>query len=267
VAAAFREVGDEVLALARSDFDLTSAFAGSRVAVWRPDVVINCAAWTDVDGCARDPKRADEVNGHAAGRLADATANALFVQISTNEIFAGDRAEPYREDDQPSPVNAYGRSKLIGEYRVRAANPQALIARTAWLFGPGGTNFVTKILDAADRLRQVGGALRVVNDEWGNPTWAPSLAAAIVAAVTATERPPIIHLAGRPPTTRYGWASRAIEQASIDVPVEAISGAEFVRASKPPPRAVLDISLADRLGLAPVEWHAPLDEYVKSLRA
>jgi dTDP-4-dehydrorhamnose reductase len=238
--AAFAGAGDEVLALSRPAFDLADPATVAAIADWRPDVVVNSAAWTDVDGCARDPARANAMNGEAAGAVARAAAGAgaLAVQISSNEVFAGDRDRPYREDDATGPINAYGRSKLLGEELVRDAAPRHLVIRTAWLFGPGGSNFVTKILAAAQRAAAAGEALRVVDDEWGNPTWTPTLAERIVAAVVRSETG-IRHVAGMPPTTRLGWAREAVAGAGIDVGLDGIPAASFERASRPPARAVL----------------------------
>lgn len=241
---AFARAGDEVLALQRPAFDLADAATAAAISDWRPDVVVNSAAWTDVDGCARDPDRANAMNGVAAGMVAQAAARAgaLAVQISSNEVFAGDRDRPYREDDATGPVNAYGRSKLLGEELVRAATPRHLVVRTAWLFGPGGANFVTKILAAAQRAAAAGEPLRVVDDEWGNPTWTPALADGIVVAVGRSDTG-IRHIAGSPATTRLGWAREAVAGAGRAVVLEGIPAASFARASQPPARAVLAPSL------------------------
>lgn len=241
--AAFAGAGDQVLALSRPAFDLADPTTLAAIADWRPDVVVNSAAWTDVDGCARDPARANATNGEAAGMVARvaASVDALAVQISSNEVFAGDGDRPYREDDATAPINAYGRSKELGEQLVRAATPRHLVVRTAWLFGPGGANFVTKILAAAQRAATRGESLRVVDDEWGNPTWTPTLADRIVAAVGRSETG-IRHVAGTPSTTRLGWASEAVAGAGIAVTLEGIPAASFERASRPPARAVLSPS-------------------------
>lgn len=258
----------EVVALGHADLDLADPGAGGVIADARPDVVVNAAAWTDVDGCARDPERAMELNGRAPGRLAAAT-DALFVQVSTNEVFDGSADAPYAETDAPHPINPYGASKLAGERAVTDAAPRHLIVRTAWLFGPGGRNFVTKILDVARAAAASGDAARVVDDEWGNPTWTPALAAAIVAAVALPDdvRPPILHLAGEPPVTRFGWAERAIRLAGGLPDPEPVPNASFARASRVPPRAVLATRRAAELGLPPISWEAPLAGYLASLGA
>ena len=268
---AFRANGDEVLPLSRPQLDLDSPEAAiGLLRDARPEVIVHAAAWTDVDGCARDPEAALRRNGDTPRRLAEATAawEPLFVQISTNEVFDGTATAPYAEDAAPNPVNPYGASKLAAEEAVREAAPRHLVIRTAWLFGPGGENFVSKILAAATRATQRGEPLRVVDDEWGNPTWAPSLAAAIVTAVRVAPEADVrlLHLAGSPATTRLGWASVALEALGMDRPrIEPISGAAFARDSRVPPRAVLATGLARNLGITPMGWQRETADHARSL--
>ena len=251
----FIAAGDEVLELARPEFDITRPADLERLTSWRPEVVVNCAAWTDVDGCARDPARAMRINGEAAGAVATAAAaaGALIVQISTNEVFDGTAERPYKENDEPNPLNPYGASKLAGERAVAGANPRHLIVRTAWLFGPRGSSFVTKIMAAAERTHAAGEPLRVVDDEWGNPTWTPWLAEAIATLIshprTGGER--VWHLAGEPPISRRGWAAHVLKD--VEVQIVPITLAEYPRPSQPPRRAILDTRRARAVGLA-LEW-------------
>jgi dTDP-4-dehydrorhamnose reductase len=262
VASAFSASAWEVIALESSQFDIAASTADERLATLSPTVVVNCAAWTDVDGCARDPERALRINGEAPGALAitAARSGALFVQISTNEVFDGSASTPYAESDEPRPINPYGVSKLLAERLVLASSPMHLVIRTAWLFGPGGSNFVTKIIAAAQRAASERRSLHVVNDEWGNPTWTPALAQAILAAVQA-RRSGILHIAGVPPTTRFDWAAACCLAASLTVPIEGIASAEYVRLSQPPLRAVLDVTLSERLGMSAGPWRPPSDSY------
>ncbi|MDP9244474.1 MAG: dTDP-4-dehydrorhamnose reductase [Chloroflexota bacterium] len=269
---AFRQDGWEVAGRGHAELDLADAGAGQHVAGERANVVINAAAWTDVDGCARDPDRAMQINGIAAGRVAEAAAagGALSVQISTNEVFDGTAARSYREDDEPNPINPYGASKLAGERAVIGANPRHLIVRTAWIFGPGGRNFPSKIIEAAARQRAAGEPLRVVADEIGNPTWAPDLAKAIHAAVRALLggqlAPGALHICGEPPVSRFGWAERILE-ATQDVTLVPVSAAAFPRASRVPLRAVLATDKARALGIGPFDWNAPTSQYAADLAA
>lgn len=261
---AWQRRGDEVLALRHADLDLAEPDAGAAgaaaglaaVAAFRPDVVLNAAAWTDVDGCARDPERALRINGVGAGLVAAAAAEvgALSGQISTNEVFDGGADRPYREEDEPRPINPYGRSKLAGEEAVREANPRWLVVRTAWLFGGGRPSFPTKIRDAASRAAASGNPLRVVADEVGNPTPVLELARAILELLDL-EGLGIYHLAGEPPVTRLEWARRCLR----DVPglrLEPISLADYPRPAPVPARAVLDMGRSARLGIGPINWEA-----------
>lgn len=261
---AFQRAGDEVRGLTHAELDITDASGAHALRAWRPAVIVNCAAWTDVDGCARDPERAMRVNGKAAGSVAQVAASvgAIIVQVSTNEVFDGSADRPYRPDDDPSPVSPYGRSKLAGERAVAAATPEHLIVRTAWLFGPGGNNFVTKILAAAERARDAGGPLRLVEDELGNPTWTPDLATALVGLVAASRRG-IVHAAGTPPVARLGWARAALSAAHVEVPVEPVSLSTFERASTPPLRAILDPSP----GVPEMAWEPVTRAYARQLAA
>ena len=262
----FSRAGWDVLGLGHDQVDITSAGSLHQVTAWEPGVVINAAAWTDVDGCARDPDRAGLVNGVAAGWLARAAAKreALMVQISTNEVFDGTAAGPYAEDAEPKPINPYGESKLLGEHEVAAANPHHLIVRTAWIFGPGGRNFPTKIIEVARRQISAGRPVRVVTEELGNPTWAPDLAAGIQQAVgLALEGrigTTVLHLAGEPATSRFAWAE-AILSGLPGVEVLPISADDYARPSRVPRRAVLSTEQARSLGIAPSDWRSATASY------
>jgi dTDP-4-dehydrorhamnose reductase len=268
----FQEEGWDVAALGHAELDIADAHAVSRLAEEPADVVINAAAWTDVDGCARDPDRALLVNGVAAGRVSAAAAaiGALAVQISSNEVFDGSGQRPYAEDDEPNPINPYGASKLAGEQAVAAANERHLIVRTAWIFGPGGSNFPTKILDIGRRKQAAGEPLRVVADEIGNPTWAPDLARAIHAAVVSMGHGRLstgaIHLCGEPPVSRFDWATR-IFRAVPGVELVPIAASDYPRASAVPLRAVLATDRARSIGVGTIDWADATDRYVAELAA
>lgn len=255
---AFEVAGDLVLALARPEFDITRAADLGRLTAWRPEVVVNSAAWTDVDACARDPERAMRINGEAAGAVARAAraAGAGVVQISTNEVFDGTAERPYTEDDLPNPINAYGASKLAGERAVADANPRQLIVRTAWLFGQGERNFPAKVRAAAARAIAAGHPLRIVADEWGNPTNTRWLGTATVKLVNLVLEGRTTygryHLAGWPPTSRLEWARRLL--AGTDAILEPMQLADYLRDSTVPPRAVLDVARADAVGIKAGSW-------------
>lgn len=262
---AFTDAGDEVLALSRPQFDIRDPSSLIRLEAWRPDVVVNSAAYTDVDGCARDPALAMLVNADGATAVARAAVavDALAVQISTNEVFDGTLDRPYTEDDEPNPINPYGVSKLAGEHGVIRANPRYLIVRTAWLFGPGSANFVTKIRTAARRALAASESLRVVDDEWGNPTPTPWLAETIVWLVhrPRSGSPGVLHVAGVPAVTRYAWALDCLRD--LRVSVDALASSEYQRASRPPLRAVLDMTRLAELGRPASGWHEMTESLVR----
>lgn len=258
---AFGDAGDEVLALSRPAFDLTDESHLDRITAWRPDVVVNAAAWTDVDACAREPDRAMQINGTAAGAVARAAADAgaLAVQVSTNEVFEGALDRAYVEDDPANPINPYGASKLAGERATAAADPRHLVVRTAWLYGPGERNFPGKIRAAAERMVAEGRPLGVVADEWGNPTDVRWLSVAVFDLVRLTmagrAMSDIYHLAGEPATSRLEWAREILRDSPVAI--EPMRLDDFHRDSRVPPRAVLDVSRANRLGIQPFDWRLP----------
>lgn len=266
--ATLRGRGVDVVPLTRSDIDLDRPEAMDVIAAIRPRVVVNAAAWTDVDGCARDPKRAMRINGRAAGAIAGAasTVGALVVQVSTNEVFDGVADRPYVETDRTNPINPYGASKLAGEAAVAAANPRYLIVRTAWLFGRSRDTFPGKIRAAAHRALAAGKPLRVVDDEHGNPTWVPDLAAGIVQAIALAQRgntPRILHIAGWPPASRLEWAWKILDDLQ-ELRILAIRQADFDRPSSAPERAVLDVGLARSLGIEPPDWQTATASLLKT---
>ena len=216
----------------------------------RPEVVIHCAAWTDVDGCAREPEQAMARNGTATGVLARAAAERRIdlIVVSTNEVFDGRPAElrPYRPEDLPNPINAYGRSKLAGERLAEeayAGSSQGLgIVRTAWLFGPPGNDFPSKILAAAERARASREPLRLVADEAGQPSYTVDVAEAIAELIGAADTAGIHHVVNSGHATRAQWAEEVLRQAGVSVPSQLVQASEFPRASTPPPYAILEPS-------------------------
>lgn len=264
-------------AWSRPDYDLDRPRSIERlVRRDRPSIVIHAAAWTDVDGCARDPDLAMRRNGEAVGVLARACRRAGIglVLVSTNEVFDGERTDGrgYFESDEPNPRNPYGASKLEGErqaaeaFGADARDPDVAglwLVRTCWLFGGPGTDFPRKILNGADRLPPAT-PLRVVQDEIGSPTYAADLAAAILRLFEAA-RGGLYHLVNRGAVSRYGWAALVLRRCRRSVPLETIHRADFERASTPPAWAVLDGSRAAALGLEMRPWEAAFDAYASSL--
>lgn len=254
---AFTDAGATVLPLVRPAFDLEAPEPERALDGVQVDMVINAAAWTDVDACARDPQRAMAINGTVVGRLAGAAERmgAGFVQVSTNEVFDGTSKWTYEEDDEPHPINPYGASKLLGERLARVAGSRATIVRTAWIYG-GPRSFPTKLRAAAERAIREGAPLRVVRDEFGNPTPAGPLADRMVALLLGElPWPPIVHLAGEPSASRHDWASRILA-ATGSTPPQPMRLRDYTRASQPPLHAVLSTSLSMTLGLEPIDWTA-----------
>jgi len=254
------------------ELDITDRAAiAAAIAGFAPEVVIHAAAWTDVDGCARDPERAYCINalGTQNIALACAACGAAMVYISTNEVFDGTATEPYREWDPPHPINPYARSKAAGEWFVRHLLTRFYIARTAWLYAPGGRNFsnphrVIQLADDASTGSAQGGALRVVTDEVGNPTYAPDLAAAL-AALIRTGAYGVYHLTNAGHCSRYDFAREILRISGREhVPVEPITLAEFQRASTPPRFAPLANTAATALGIALRPWQDALVEFLQS---
>lgn len=224
------------------------------------DVLIHCAAMTDVDGCARDPLAAYRANALGTHNVALAAqrARAALVYISTNEVFDGTKATPYLEWDEPRAINPYGASKLAGERIITALLDQFYIVRTAWLYAPGGNNFVTKVLARAQQYN----ALAYVDDEIGNPTYAPDLARAI-ARLIETNHYGIYHLVGEGIASRYDWAARVLQLAGVNhISLTRAKLADFQRASTPPRNGALaNFIAANSLGIQLRAWQDALEEY------
>ncbi|MFQ6100839.1 MAG: dTDP-4-dehydrorhamnose reductase [Anaerolineae bacterium] len=245
------------------ELDITDRGAiGAAVAEFAPDVVIHAAAWTDVDGCARDPERAYRVNalGTQNVALACAACDTALVYLSTNEVFDGTATELYREWDPPHPINPYGRSKAAGEWFVCHLLTRFYIARTTWLYAPGGRNFSNphRIIQLADER----GALKVVTDEVGNPTYALDLAAAIVALIQ-TDAYGVYHLINAGYCSRYDFVREVLRLAGREhIPVEPISLDDFERLSTPPRFAPLANTAAAALGIELRPWQEALAEFL-----
>ncbi len=230
--------------------------------VYQPDVVINVAAFTDVDGCESKSDEAFRVNALGPENLARAALDhgAALVHISTDYVFNGRGRAPYTEAEPLSPLGVYGTSKAEGEIRVREFLPQNhLIVRTQWLFGRHGKNFVKSILDAAAK----NDVLKVVNDQHGCPTYAPDLSEALIRLMEIGARG-TFHVTNRGETTWYDFAGRIIDRAGITgVRVEPITSDALGRAAPRPAYSVLDNSKFIGLTAAPLRrWEEALDDYL-----
>lgn len=251
----------DVVAVDVNDLDITD-FPAVRQYVTRcaPDLVIHPAAWTDVDGCARDPERAIQVNGLGAQyvALAAAAAGAAVLYISSNEVFDGTADRPYYEYDTPNPANPYGYSKWVGERAVAHNNPRHYIVRTSWLFAHGGKNFIHTILNAAAS----GKRLRVVTDEIANPTYNDDLAAALAVLIN-TECYGVYHLVNEGACSRYDFARYFMDKAGYAaVEIEPILTRDWPRASVPPARTSLHNLAGSSLGIRLRTWQQAVDAFL-----
>jgi dTDP-4-dehydrorhamnose reductase len=258
--------GAEVTAPGRAELDITDGTAVA-AAVAGHDVVVNAAAWTDVDGAERDEAAATAVNGTAVAGLAEACAKAgaVLLHVSTDYVFAGDATTPYAEDAPTAPINAYGRSKLAGE-RAVLAYPKGYVVRTAWLYATHGRNFVTTMLRLAGQRE----TLDVVDDQRGQPTWSYALAGRLVelgrAALAGHAPPGPYHGTASGETTWYGLARAVFERAGLDPDrIRPTTSEAFSRPARRPAYSVLGHSRWAEAGLPPMRaWADLLDQATPS---
>ncbi len=254
--------GDEVMALARADLDVTDLGA-TRAALARgkPEVVIHAGAWTDVDGCEQDPDRAWRVNALGSRNLAVACqeVGAGCCYLSTDYVFDGSKPDPYTEFDAPNPISRYGAAKLAGERYVQTLTPRHWIVRSSWLFGPGGKNFVKTILTRARR----GEELRVVVDQVGSPTHTHDLARAIARLVSAP-RYGIWHVTNSGACSWFDFAASILAHAGLTrARLEPITSKDLGRPAPRPRNSVLRNYCWALEGWPPLRsWAEALREYL-----
>jgi dTDP-4-dehydrorhamnose reductase len=251
----------EIVALTRDNADLVAGNATERIVATGAELVIHPAAYTDVDGCARDPQRAYRVNclGTRAVALACAQLDAPLVYVSTNEVFSGGATRPYYEYDQAGPINAYGWSKWCGEQAVRELLRRFYIVRVAWLFG-GQRNFVRTVL----RLARERGALTMVADEVGSPTYVADVAQAVGALVSQPAYG-TYHLVNSGHCSRHAFAQEILRQSGLEhVRVAPMALAEYKRDSTPPPFSPLANEAAAALGITLRPWEQALEAYLRT---
>jgi dTDP-4-dehydrorhamnose reductase len=228
-----------------------------------PVVVINAAAYTDVDGAEADRALAYEVNAVGAGNVASAAfgLGARVIHISTDYVFDGLKGAPYSPDDKANPINVYGASKLEGENLVRENNGDHLIVRTSWLYGPKGKNFVTTMLDLGCSLS----ALDVVDDQTGSPTYTRHLAAAIIKLIYHPFKG-ICHLTNAGQCTWNEFAREIFLQRGMQVEVRPVPTEAFPRPALRPPNSVLDCTMTYQyLGKPMPFWQVALEDYLKEV--
>jgi dTDP-4-dehydrorhamnose reductase len=267
VGTAFARIVDHPIPVPRRLLDLASLdadAASSLLDEHRPDVVVNCAAYTAVDRAETEEQVATEINGHAVGRLATACAirDLPFVSYSSDYVFDGTGLRPYVESDSTDPINAYGRSKLVGERAMLQAGGRGLMVRTSWVVSGTHPNFVATML----RLARDGVALRVVSDQRGCPTVAADLAAGTIEAVEAGVTG-LLHLTNSGDTTWFDLARSAIGLAGMDPDsVSACATEEYPTPARRPRYSVLGSERRGAIGLSPLPcWDDSLPGVVKGL--
>lgn len=237
----------------------------SHVSSFKPDVIINCAAYSNVDGCENDKDTAFKVNAIGPRNLAAASEKygTKLLHVSTDYVFNGEGTVPFKEYDTPHPVSVYGKTKLLGEQYVRENCSRYFIVRTAWLYGEWGRNFVYTIMKAAKEK----GHLDVVNDQRGNPTYAEDLAHHIL-KIILTDEYGIYHCSGTGECSWYDFASKIIEQSGIDCTISPVTSDKINRAAKRPAYSSLDnmmlrCTIGDEMRL----WEEALQSFIKKIKS
>jgi len=255
--------GHDVSGLARGDLDITDAEAVTRaVTAVRPEAVVNCAAWTDVDGAESREAAALAVNGEGAGAVARAAteAGAFVVHVSTDYVFDGTAGAPYAEDAETNPLSAYGRTKLAGERAVAGAGDGHAIVRSSWLFGLAGPNFVETML----RLAGERDSVSVVCDQVGSPTWTGHLAPALV-TLAEDRAAGVHHVAGAGAGSWNAFAAEIFRRAGVSCEVVPATTAEMSRPAPRPAFSVLGVTRPDTPRLP--AWEDGLAAYLAAREA
>ncbi len=245
------------------EFDLRDARSVERGVRADVDTVINCAAWTDVDGAEAREEEATAINGEGVGRLAERCqrVGALLVHFSTDYVFDGNASTPYRTDQARAPVNAYGRSKARGEELIEARGGEFLVIRTSWLYAPWANNFVRTI----SRLATQRDSLRVVDDQRGRPTSAQHLAETTLELIRAGALG-TFHATDGGQCSWYELAEEVVRYTNPECRVEACASSEFPRPAPRPAYSVLDLGKTEaRLGRAMPDWRENLSRVAGAL--
>jgi len=258
---ALRTAGHVVTAMGRDDLDVTDPGACTAAAAGH-GLIVNCAAWTKVDDAEDHEPQAFAVNAVGAANLARGAvhAGARLVHLSTDYVFDGQATIPYAAEHPPSPRSAYGRTKLAGEWAVRALCADSWVVRTAWLYGAGGPNFVATML----RLAGERDTLEVVDDQLGQPTWTGDLADLIVQLIAADPPGGIYHGTSTGETTWHGLARAVFEARGLDPRrVRPTTTAAFPRPAPRPSYSVLSHASLEAAGITPIrDWRAALRDFL-----
>jgi len=255
----------QYLALSRSQLDVTDISAVTTVmAEYRPDVVINCAAYTAVDNAEQQAATCIAVNATAVGQLAQLCQqyNSLLLQFSTDYVFNGQSNKAYTEQDIAAPLNVYGRSKLQGEQAIQATRSKYVILRTSWLFSEFGHNFYRTMLKLAQRSQPV----QVVNDQFGCPTYAGDIAVIVMQLLQCYQQQGslaygIYHLAGSPAVSWYQFAEAIFAAHQLKVNLQGINSESWPTLAARPANSVLDCNkFCATFAIALPQWQAALQQ-------
>lgn len=261
--------GDTVVAVTRQELDIADREKVFEILDWeKPDSVINCAAWTDVDGCETDRAQNHRANAHGVENLALGCRNirANLVTISTDYVFDGAKSDFYTQRDDTNPISEYGKAKLAGEHFALNNLARAIVVRTGWIFGTNGKNFLSKM----PQLLQAGKTVKAIADSYGTPTYAPDLAKRL-RELAALDLPGIYHVTNSGDGTTYaGFAQKIAEIAAPAINLNLIENVSFNNLKRPAPRpqnSKLRCLISERFGLEPLpNWKTALTNYVFQLQ-
>lgn len=258
-----RSIGDDVIGLARNDLDISEREAVlAEFEKIKPEAVLNCAAFTDVDGAETNQAACYKANAEGVENLAVASSlvDAAFVTISTDYVFDGLNPGFYTQRDTPNPQGVYAKSKLEGEKRARNSYPRSIIVRTGWIYGDGGTNF----LSVMHKLLADGKPIKAIKDSYGTPTFADDLARRL-RELAELNVPGIFHVTNSGPGTSYlGFAEKVCEIGGLDARLlEAVSKDDLKRPAPRPASSKLACLFSERLGLAPLQdWEDAIRKFL-----
>jgi len=257
--------GDEVLSYDHSGLDIADVEAvESTIVEKRPDAVINCAAWTDVDGCESNPEKARQVNSLGPENLARASrkADAVLITISTDYVFDGQKEDFYTQRDKPIPISVYGKFKLEGEQRAQVEHARTIVVRTGYIFGPGGKNYLSNVVSRVER----GERLKAINDYWGTPTYGRDLARRL-RELAQLDLPGLYHVVNSGDGATFETFSvEALRLAGLSTDaLEVINGDSLGRPAPRPRNSRLKCLVSEAIGLAPLPpWQESLAHFVSS---
>jgi dTDP-4-dehydrorhamnose reductase len=261
-----QKLGDEVFDYDHKSLDIADADAMEAILARRPDAVINCAAWTNVDGCEGDPLKTWRVNSLGPVNLAHASRimNAVFVTISTDYVFDGSKSAGfYTQRDNPNPINVYGQFKLDGERRVQAEHARSIIVRSGYIFGVGGKNFLSTVVPQV----RAGAEMKAISDCFGTPTYGRDLAARL-RELAVRDLPGVYHVVNSGDGASFETFARealAVAKLSFDS-VEVVSMDSIPRPAPRPRNTRLKCLLSPAVGLAPLRpWQEALADFVAEL--